>query len=75
MNKHNPDTSYFSYPICTNEVLRKTPVTQTDINQTIKLLREFHLKVPDNFDEICSGFKSYADLEIWRRSYIIRNLI
>lgn len=68
------DKSIFPEYIYLNEIRRKQPVTIQDKQNTLTLLREFHISPPSDFEIICSEFKTYADLENWRRYYIIRNL-
>lgn len=68
------DKSIFPEYIYLNEIRRKQPVTTQDKQNTLTLLREFHILPPSDFEIICSKFKTYADLENWRRYYITNSL-
>ena len=68
------DKSIFPEYIYLNEIRRKQPITYQDKESTLRLLKEFHISPPSDFEIICSEFKTYADLENWRRNYVIRNL-
>ena len=66
--------SIFPPTYLSNEHIRKQPVTKADIAKTKKLLREFGVTEPYGFKVLCNSFKSYAELENWRRYYIKNEL-
>lgn len=68
------DRSIFPEYIYLNEIRRKQSITYQDKESTLRLLREFHISPPSDFEIICSEFTTYADLENWRRNYILKNM-
>ena len=50
------------------ELERKMPPKQADIEDTIEIFKGFCITPPD-----IPTFKTYAELEKWRRDYILKN--
>lgn len=69
--KFNP---FFVYEPLYNEEARKQKCTHADYCDTIILIRNFQLTIPENFDSLFESFNAYKDLENWRRNYIITKL-
>lgn len=69
--KFNP---LFVYEPLYNEEARKQKCTNADYCDTITLIKNFQLPIPENFDSLFESFNAYKDLENWRRNYIITKL-
>ena len=69
----NLPTLFYYEPLYHEEERKQSP-TEKEFIQTIKLFKDFCIKPPRHFTDIFYSFKTYAELEIWRRSYIISKL-
>ena len=69
----NLPTLFYYEPLYHEEERKQSP-TEKDYIQTIKLFKDFCIKPPRHFTDIFYSFKTYAQLEIWRRSYIVSKL-
>lgn len=78
MSKTNtPSDSYesiFIYKPLPNEIERKQPITEQDIDATLLLFNDFYIDPPSDFYQIIKSFTRYSELENWRRNYILKNI-
>lgn len=70
-NNYNP---IFVYKPLPNEIERKQPITEQDIDATLLLFYDFYIEPPSDFMQIIKSFTRYSELENWRRNYILRNM-
>lgn len=45
--------------------------TTSQITETLKLLYDFYVKIPDDFADLIKGIPTYSQLIAWREQYIL----
>jgi hypothetical protein len=76
VSKPKPDNynPIFVYKPLPNEIERKQPLTEQDIDATLLLFYDFYIEPPSDFYQIIKSFTRYSELENWRRNYILKNM-